>query len=55
MDGRQILIAVAEMVLAELPGGIAERFQGFRDAHVFGVKSDGRTGQSDFGQTSPDR
>ena len=53
--GRQIFVAVAEMVLAELPGGVAERLQGFRDAHVFGVKSDGRTGQTDFGQAGPDR
>ena len=53
--GRQIFVAVAEMVLAELPGGVAERLQGFRDAHVFGVKSDVRAGQPDLGQARSDR
>ena len=55
VHGRQIFVAVAEMVLAELPGGVAERLQGFRDTHVFGVKSDVRAGQADFGQAGPDR
>ena len=55
MHGRQILVAVAEMVLAELPGGVAERLQGFRDTHVFGVKPDVRAGQADLGQAGPDR
>ena len=53
--GRQIFVAVAEMVLAELAGGVAERLQGFRDTHVFGTKSDVCAGQTDFGQAGPDR
>ena len=53
--GRQIFVAVAEMVLAELSGGVAERLQGFRNAHVFGVKADVRTWQTDLGQAGPDR
>ena len=39
---RQEFVAVAEMVLAELAGGVAERLERFRDAHVFGVQADRR-------------
>ena len=38
--GRQILVAIAEMVLAELPGCIAERLERLGDGHVAILQSD---------------
>jgi len=32
----QMLVAVAEMVLAELAGGVAERFRDVRNARIIG-------------------
>jgi hypothetical protein len=32
----QMLVAVAEMVLAELTGGVAERFRDVRNARIIG-------------------
>jgi hypothetical protein len=55
MHGRQKLVAIAEMVLAELAGGVAERFQHFRDGRVFRMQSDRRAGHADFGQAGADR
>jgi hypothetical protein len=51
VHGRQILVQVAEMVFAELPGGVAERFQhgGDRD-RLFGDADIG-AGLADGGQT----
>jgi hypothetical protein len=37
MDRRQIFVAVAEMVFAELPGGVAQRFERLRDRYVTGL------------------
>ena len=42
VHGRQKFIAIAEMVLAELAGGVAERLQQFGDGRVFRVQSDRR-------------
>ncbi len=41
MHGRQEFIAIAEMVLAELAGGVAERLEQFGDGRIFRLKSDG--------------
>ena len=55
VHGRQIFIAIAEMVLAELAGGIAERLQQFRDGRVFGMQSDRGAGHANLGETGSDR
>ena len=47
----QVLIAVAEMVLAELAGGITERLQKLGDGGVFGPHTQGGARQPDFAQT----
>ena len=47
---RQELIAVAEMVLAELAGGIAERLQRFGDGDVLGAQTERRARQADLGE-----
>ena len=46
--GRQILVAVAEMVLAELAGGIAERLQRLGDGDVAVLQPDRRAGDADL-------
>jgi hypothetical protein len=35
VHGRQVFIPIAEMVLAELTGGVAERLEQFGDGRVF--------------------
>src|SRR6185437_2575581 len=54
MHRRQELVAVAEMVLAELPGRIAERLQRLGDRHVLGLQPHGGGRQSDLGQPGAD-
>src|SRR5262249_42208905 len=49
------LIAVPEMVLAELSCGVAERFQEFGDRRVFGLQAEICSGQSHLGQPGADR
>ena len=51
VHGRQVLVAIAEMVLAELAGGVAERLEHFGDGRVFRLKSDRGAGHADFGQS----
>ena len=48
--GRQIFVAVAEMVLAELAGRVAERLQRLGDRDVAILQADRRTGDADLGQ-----
>ena len=55
VHGRQVFIAIAEMVLAELAGGVAERLEQFGDGRVFLLKSDRRAGHADLGQAGADR
>ena len=55
VHGRQVFVAVAEMVLAELAGGIAERLEQFGDGRVFLLQSDGGAGHADLGQARADR
>ena len=52
---RQELVLVAEMVLAELTGGVAERLQQFRDGRVFRPKADIGARHPDLGQAGADR
>ena len=55
VHGRQIFVAIAEMVLAELTGGVAERLQQFGDGRVFRLQSDRGAGHADLGQAGADR
>jgi hypothetical protein len=50
VDGRQVFIPVAEMVLAELTGGVAEWLEQFGDGRIFRMQSDRGAGHADFGQ-----
>ena len=47
----QVLVAVAEVVLAELAGGIALRLQRRRDGRVLCLQAQRRPGQAHLGQT----
>src|SRR5215469_12032018 len=51
MHRRQKFISIAEMVLAELAGCIAERLKQVSDRRIFGLKPDCRSRHSDFGQS----
>ena len=53
--GRQHLVAVAEVVLAELAGGVAERAQQAGDGRILDLHALGRAGQADLGQAGADR
>src|ERR1700758_1403047 len=55
VDSRQELVAVTEMVLAELAGRIAKRFEQFREGGVTWLYADCRTGDADFRETSAQR
>ena len=52
---RQKLVAVAEMVLAELSGRVAELLQELRDRRIFGAQADRGARQTDFGQPGANR
>jgi hypothetical protein len=52
---RQVFVAVAQVVLTELAGGVAERLQCFGDAHVLGGQADRGARQADLGQAGADR
>src|SRR5262249_11571278 len=49
MNRRQELVAVAEMVFAELAGGIAERFQRLGDGDVLCLQAQRRRREADLG------
>ena len=52
---RQELVVVAEMVLAELAGGVAERLQRLGDGHVLGLQAEVGAGQADLGKAGAQR
>ena len=52
---RQEFIPIAEMVFAELAGGVAERLEQFGDGRVFRLKSERGAGHADFGQAGAER
>ena len=54
VDGREELVQIAEVVLAELSGGVAEVLHEVGDAGIFGLQPDVRTRQADFGQPGAD-
>ena len=47
---RQVLVQVAEVVLAELPRRVAERLQQLGDRHVLGLEADVHAGDADLAQ-----
>ena len=55
VHGGQELVAVAEMVLAELTGHVAERLQEVGDGRIRGLQALGRAGQSDLQQPGAHR
>ena len=52
---RQELVPIAEMVLAELTGDVAERPQQIGDRRIFRLKAEIGAGQPDLGETGTDR
>ena len=52
---RQVLVAVAEVVLAELAGGVAEVLQELRDRRVLGLEAERGAGHADLGEAGADR
>ena len=54
MRGRQHLILVAEVVLAELAGGIALSLQQFGDGWIFLAQTEIGTRQADFAEAGPE-
>jgi len=55
VHGGQELVPVAQMVLAELAGGITERLQQFRDRRIGRPKADISPGHTDLGEAGTDR
>jgi hypothetical protein len=49
VDGRQVLIAVAKVVLPELGGGVALRLEQLRDGHVAVLQALRSAGHADLG------
>ncbi len=50
VHGRQVLVQVAEVVLAELPRRVAERLQQLGDRHVLGLEADVHAGDADLAE-----
>ena len=48
--GRREFVAVAEVVLAELAGGIAHGFQQFGDRRIFRLQAELCSGKANLGQ-----
>ncbi|MNN50694.1 hypothetical protein D3C81_1652930 [compost metagenome] len=55
MHRRQVLVAVAEMVLAELAGGVALGLQHFGEGHGLRLQPQRATRQADGGHAGADR
>ena len=55
VNRRQMLVAVAEVVLAELAGGVAEALHEFPDRGILGAQTERRARHADLGETSTDR
>jgi hypothetical protein len=55
MHRRQMLVAVAEVVLAELPRGVAEILEELPDRRVFRRQTQGGARHPDLGEPGPDR
>jgi len=55
VNGRKKLVAIAEVVFAELARGVAKRLEQLGDRRVLRLKADGGAGHSDFCQAGSDR
>ena len=55
VHGRQEFVAVAEVVLAELAGGVAQRLQQLGDGRVFLLQADGGARHADLREPGADR
>ncbi len=55
VDGGEIFVPIAEVVLAELAGGVAERLEQLGDGGVFLLQADGGARHADLGQAGADR
>ena len=55
VHGRQVLVPVAEVVLAELPGGVAERLQQLRDRRIAVLQPDRGGRHADLGEPGAQR
>ena len=55
VHGRQEFVPIAQMVLAELAGGVAQRLEQFSNGRVFLLKADRGAGHADLGQARADR
>ena len=55
VHGRQELVLVAEVVLAELAGGVAERLEQLGDGRVLRLQADVGARHADLGQAGADR
>ena len=55
VHGRQKLVAVAQVILAELAGRVTERLEDFGDASGLPLKPDRRAGHADFRDAGADR
>ena len=53
--GRQELVPVTQVVLAELPGGVTQGFEQFRQGRILGLQAEVRARDADFGQPGADR
>ncbi len=51
MCGRQELVLVPEVVLAELPRRVAERFEQLGDGRILGLESEVRAGEPDLAES----
>ena len=55
MHRRQVFVAIAKMVLAELAGRVTEALEHLRDGHVFGLDPQGGARHANLGQARADR
>ena len=55
VHARQVFVPIAQMVLAELAGGVAERLKQLSDGRVFLLQANGGAGHADLGQAGADR
>src|SRR5262249_28748638 len=55
MGGGQVFVEVAEVILAELAGRVAQRLEQLGDGRVFLLETEIGAGQSDLSQTGADR
>src|SRR5262249_46559026 len=53
MHRRQVLIAIAEMILSELSGGVTQRLEELGDRYVARLQADRRAGNADLREPGP--